>query len=520
MNIVEYLTLMIEANPTTKNNDLAGRLKDDYPEIPFKKSSLIIMLQTIKRGAGDTLQSVKEVDVEEFPIFSVEEISPVDLSNLEEEAAENAHVEIEEKKMKLEEKVSYTYAEGTYQLGDKVYLSGELISKLFVDYPSKGLNLSRTALINKYNLKSFGVDGHSVLRAVQSRLGLYKDSNIIPPHLYDELTPKELETYLEEQLDNVINNPEFIEKKYNNRILMKMRQTINQRSLDSAKMQDTIEELMETFKTINKTITLTTAKGSNGQSAVVTIADMHSGAKVKDVQRTHDFDTDVIRKRLTYIAKDLNECGFANVYIAIMGDVFQGSPYNHIGAGNTIEEQYASQYKVAYELLVEFIENVNNIAAIYAIGGNHDRASSDNRQDQKASMLDILMFSISKVIKTIPIEFHHDTLAFEVDNIVYILQHGHLNYHKKNSADIILDHGDANKFNMILRAHLHSLQVLSNDDRRNYRRVVVPSIYTGEDYSSAGGWSNNAGYTKFVNRQFYDDESKMLSPSMIVDSLA
>lgn len=73
---------------------------------------------------------------------------------------------------------------------------------------------------------------------------------------------------------------------------------------------------------------------------------------------------------------------------------------------------------------------------------------------------------------------------------------------------------------MILRAHLHSLQVLNNDDRRNYRRVVVPSIYTGEDYSSTGGWSNNAGYTKFVNRQLSEENSKMLSPSMMVEPLA
>ena len=406
MNIVEYLSLMIEANPKIKNSVLARRIKEDYPGIPLKKSSLIIMLQTIKRGSADSLKSVKEVDMETYPIFSVDEISPVDLAvkrTLEEMDKEEHSIEIDEKKMKLESKPSYYYSNGFYQLGDEISVSGELISKLFVDYPSKGLSISRTALINKYNLQQFGKDGHHVLRSIQSKLGLYKDSNIIPPHLYKELSASELETYMEEQLDSVINNPEFIEKKYNNRILMQYRASINEQSLNKSMLKDTIEELMETFKVIDKTITLTKTKGSNGENVIVTIADMHSGAKVKGVQRTHDFDSSIIRERLLVIAENLNSCGYSNVHIAIMGDVFQGSPYNHIGAGNTIEEQYADQYKIAYELLVEFIESVNNIAAIYAIGGNHDRASSDNRQDQKASMLDILMFSISKVIKTIPI---------------------------------------------------------------------------------------------------------------------
>ena len=240
------------------------------------------------------------------------------------------------------------------------------------------------------------------------------------------------------------------------------------------------------------------------------------GANVKGVQRTHNFDSKVIAERLAAIASALNEGQYKKVYIGIMGDVFQGSIFNHIGAGNTIAEQYAEQFKTAFELLRDFLEKVNNIEGIYAVGGNHDRASSDNRQDQKSSMLDILMFMFSKIID-VPIKFHHDTISFISDGICYILQHGHLNYHKKNAADIILDHGEPTMFNMILKGHLHSLQVLNNDDRRNYRRVIVPSIYTGEDYSSTGGWSNNAGFVIFET----DNKSKnsYLAPKMIVEAL-
>ena len=199
-----------------------------------------------------------------------------------------------------------------------------------------------------------------------------------------------------------------------------------------------------------------------------------------------------------------------------MGDMFQGSAYNHIGAGNTIAEQYAEQFKLAFELLVDFISNVDNVTGIYAVGGNHDRGSSDNRQDQKSSMLDILVYMLAKIIK-MPIHFHHDTISFVSDGVCYILQHGHFNYHKKTAADIILDHGEPTMFNMILRGHLHSLQVLSNDDRRNYRRVVVPAIYTGEDYSSTGGWSNNAGFTIFETDNKGD--IAQFAPKMIVEPL-
>ena len=517
MNIVDYLKELLTYNEGAKPATIAETLLDVYPNFPYKSGSVKVMLQIIGRDKGHTIAGKRIIDPTLFPMLSenMASVEDVDLSNF---IDEEAGIELEEQAMKLEKSDEpYTYSEGIYTLGKDLTLSGELVSKLFVDYPTKGLSLSRTALMNKYNLKDYGTDGPTVLRTIQHKLGLYKDSNIVPPHMYDELAAAELEKYIEDQIDSVINNPEFIEKKYNSRIMMQYRKVIGEKSLAQSRITDHIAELTETFKQIDQEIYLTKNEAALNGNVVVTLADMHSGAQVKGVQRTHDFDRHVIKARLDNIAKDLNEGGYENVYLAIMGDMFQGSPYNHIGAGNTISEQYAEQFKLAYELLVGFIQKVNNLTGIYAIGGNHDRATSDNREDQKSSMLDILMFTISSVLN-IEIEFHHDTLSFEVDNIVYILQHGHLNYHKKPAADIILDHGDAKKFNMILRGHLHSLQVTNNDDRRNYRRVVVPSIYTGEDYSSTGGWSNNAGFTKFSKSKL-NTEDKMLAPKMVVEPL-
>lgn len=515
MNVIKFLKDFTEMNPDEKSSVLARWIDDNYPDFPFKVSSLERMMQRIKKGEDDFLRSKKDVDLDEFPLVDI--TSGKAIPQEDEEAIEEIDVILEEEEMKLEAGgSSYAYNEGAYLFGDSLHVSGDLISKLFTDYPRKGLNLSRTALINKYELGKLGVDGPTVLRTIQHKLGLYKDSNVIAPHLYTELSSVELDAYIDDQLDTVINNPEYIEKKYNNRVMANYRNVINQASLKEIEYYNKIEEIGKSFSTVKKIITLPKVIKGVSKTCVVTIADMHSGANVKDVQRTHDFDTEVIAKRLEKIAEVLNEAKYESVNIAIMGDVFQGTPYNHVGAGNTIAEQYADQFKVAYELLVTFIESVNNITSIYAVGGNHDRASADNKKDTKSSMIDILMFMLSKTLSN-DIKFHHDTMSFVVDGICYILQHGHFNYHKKGAADIILDHGHIDKFNMIIRGHLHSLQILNNDDRRNYRRIIVPSIYTGEDYSSTGGWSNNSGFVIFETDNNGIDSK--LAPKMIVESL-
>lgn len=515
MNIIKYLEKFSETNKYVKATVLARWINEHYLDFPFSLATTERMIQKIRKEGADSFKSKYDVSEEDMPIVNIRKEDKE--NSVEFDINELEQIEIEEEQMKLEKvDTTYTYKEGIYIFNDTLKLSGELISKLFIDYPRKGLNLSRTALINKYNLGQYGVDGPTVLRTIQHKLGLYKDSNIIAPHLYDELNGDELDAYIDKQLDQVIRNPEYIEKKYNNRVLTQYRNTINKQLLREVDFYNKIEEISKQFKHIPKHIITTHKVVDEEKTCVVTIADAHVGADVKGVQRTHDFDTKVIEKRLEKIAEVVNQGDYSHVYIAIMGDMFQGTPYNHIGAGNTIAEQYAEQFKTAFELLSKFIISVHNIAGIYAVGGNHDRASSDNRQDQKSSILDILVFMLSKVLN-MPIEFHHDTISFIADGVHYILQHGHFNYHKKNAADIILDHGSIDKFNLIIRGHLHSLQVLSNDDRRNYRRIVVPSIYTGEDYSSTGGWSNNAGFVIFET-QNYGKNSK-LAPKMIVEAL-
>ena len=337
MNVIKFLRDFIDLNPTEKSSVLARWLDDNYPDFPFKVSTLERMMQRIKKGDDDFLRSKKDVDLDEFPLVDISTKIEDDMSN---DDINDIEVELEEEEMKLEsEGTSYTYDKGLYIFGDSLKLSGELISSLFTDYPRKGLNLSRTALINKYNLGNYGVDGPTVLRTIQHKLGLYKDSNIVAPHLYTELSTPELDIYIDSQLDSVINNPEYIEKKYNNRVMANYRNVINSASLKEVEFYNKIEEIAKQFTVVTKSIALPKVIVEEQKSCVVTIADMHAGANVKGVQRTHDFDSKVIKKRLNKIAHAINNGGYSHVHLAIMGDMFQGSPYNHIGAGNTIAEQ-------------------------------------------------------------------------------------------------------------------------------------------------------------------------------------
>jgi hypothetical protein len=66
-------------------------------------------------------------------------------------------------------------------------------------------------------------------------------------------------------------------------------------------------------------------------------------------------------------------------------------------------------------------------------------------------------------------------------------------------------YGEQGKFNFVMEGHLHSrIQKLNaktvqnfkiiDDDNKDCRRQVCPSLFTGNTYSEQGGWSTTPGF--------------------------
>ena len=105
------------------------------------------------------------------------------------------------------------------------------------------------------------------------------------------------------------------------------------------------------------------------------------------------------------------------------------------------------------------------------------------------------------------IEFNPIIIKHEVDNICYINTHGHHALSKLNTTDICWKYGNHGKYNLITEGHLHNLKEkkrISNisvikDDSADSRRIICPSIFTGNFYSESLGFSNNSGFLIFNN---------------------
>lgn len=242
-------------------------------------------------------------------------------------------------------------------------------------------------------------------------------------------------------------------------------------------------------------------------TGVVKIADLHLGSYVDNLIRTKDFSIDILAKKLNRAAEEINKRGYKTVHIHILGDLlesFTGLSHKNTWKGLDKAMVGAEAVKLTAKILhKDFLQRINNLGLVKLIAGNHDRVTSDNKEDVQGDAANLVGWGLELI--GYDVEFNPLVLTHEVDGICHILTHGHHSISKKSTQQICWDYGVQGKFNLICEGHLHSIieklsakqinsfQVIK-DDSVDHRRMNCPSFFTGNFYSESLGYTSQSGF--------------------------
>lgn len=259
------------------------------------------------------------------------------------------------------------------------------------------------------------------------------------------------------------------------------------------------------------------AKGAN--VGVAHISDLHLGAWVKGLTKTPDFDLNILKGKLLDAVDTINSFRYAEVHVNCYGDLIESfSGLSHPNSWKEIENGIhgVEAVKLVHQVFTEFfLDRINNIARVNMVGGNHDRVTSNNKEDTKGGVADLVASMLR--LSGYDVTFSPLVVPVEIDGIMYIMLHGDKGVSKRSTTDIICSYGKLKKsviekdeiveksmFNFVLEGHLHSrIQRMSagaldkmkivTDDSIDMRRQVLPSIFTGNSYSEDNNWFSNSG---------------------------
>jgi predicted phosphodiesterase len=197
----------------------------------------------------------------------------------------------------------------------------------------------------------------------------------------------------------------------------------------------------------------------------------------------------------------------------VLGDLIESfSGLNH---PNTFKSLGLDMYgfnvvTLCYEILVKhLIGQINNLASVNLVSGNHDRTSVKSDIDNMGEVVGLLAWLLEREFPQLEVHYNPLVLTREIDGINYVLSHGHHRLSKKDAAKTAFDYGSNDKFNLLLEGHLHTRQTQRTYKRRvieyedfdfvamdemKYRKIKVASLFTGNWYSESLGFASTAGF--------------------------
>jgi len=267
-------------------------------------------------------------------------------------------------------------------------------------------------------------------------------------------------------------------------------------------LKDLIKEGLESVKLTLKI----NATGSNSVG-VVKLADLHLGAYVDNLIRTKNFSIDILANKLYDAATEVNKRGYSIVHIHILGDLiesFTGLSHKNTWKGLDKAMVGAEAVKLVVKILHDnFLSRINNLGDVKVVAGNHDRVTSDNKEDVQGGAANLVCWGLELI--GYRIEFNPLVITHVVDGICHILTHGHHNISKKSTKQLCWDYGVQGMYNLICEGHLHSIIQKLNvnqrdsyqtikDDAVDHRRINCPSFFTGNFFSESLGYTSESGF--------------------------
>lgn len=374
---------------------------------------------------------------------------------------------------------------------DKKYnLPIDVADKMFYDFSRYGANLTALEVRIKHNVSL--PQWHSL----KGRLQLYKESDIFSPETRNGLTDSEYR--------------ELVASKIRERDLFKKRAVIDEynkfhisqatkwRDIANRKtfvVDQIIDELSVWLVDRAETFLIAVNPKAKGGNLTVATADWHYGADTTDKYNTPAFNSEVIDAIVQQLADVINAEEAEEVTLEFHGDYIETwSGLNHPNSWQGIESGVygARAVKGAIEGIFEkLISKVANVTKVVGIAGNHDRGTSNNKEDVMGEIATLAFYFLNRLYGG-RIEFIYDPFCVQDtrDGIRHIMQHGNTLSSKKSEA-MVNDYGDNTIFNLITTGDKHTRGILM--DAWNRRHVQVPSIFTGNFYSTQLGFSSVSG---------------------------
>ena len=278
------------------------------------------------------------------------------------------------------------------------------------------------------------------------------------------------------------------------------------------------EELeRELGKYIPKNIKPLKRRATSGKG-VYLLSDFHLGASVTELIATPDFSFEHVSRMLEEVAEIINSHKNKENYVFLIGDFIESfTGLNHINSWKGLSKGAYGMKGVifAHEILLKhFYSKIENLKYVGFVSGNHDRTTSNRKEDQEGQVAMMMHYLFSKDFKKIKSEWSPLLISKEIDNINYICTHGHQPLSDKEITKIILRYGKQTKYNVVAKGHKHtritkkyySQSVIKfedidyvHSDELEYRGLTVAPLFTGNFYSEALGYTSTAGFTYIQN---------------------
>ena len=383
-------------------------------------------------------------------------------------------------------KISWKYRRGVIEL------TVDELDDIFYQYSKHGLNKSQVQVQNHYGFNALQ------WQSLKRTFDLVKDSDVFSPHSLSLVSDKEAcdmiakkigEKYSPKNMRAVV---EYEDRKQTKKAYEKAIKTAEQTQYERQKFEDGLLEYIVSAKQTTAKRTKLTKDGT----AIVHVCDLHAGAKIEESRNLPAYNYEVLEAKLLDISKDVNGRKPKSVNLVLNGDFIETfTGLNHINSWKNIDEKDGYGMKATVkiiEILTKFISDINNVDMVVLTSGNHDRVTSNNKEDVEGEVVRLIQFVLANTFTEIDFTWTPDVYSMKLDNCGFVFTHGHLALSKKTGETIVNMYGFKELYNLIVMGHLHTRKTLS--DSYTHRVIHAPSIFTGNDYSKGLGYSSQSGY--------------------------
>lgn len=410
----------------------------------------------------------------------------------------------------------YSFANGVYHWkskGQDVSISQELADVLFFEFSKHGMDLSQSEVRLRNNI------GLRDWYSLKNKLQLYKDSDIFSPETRKGYTDEEYRREAANKIHelNAYKKKAVIDEynKYHLNQAKKWRNEAHKNLFNIDVLSNNLSLWLD--KQSHKTHITSKNLTATSDPLVVATADWHFGAGVKSEYIQPEYNPSIISSLIDRLVDSINQEMSEDVTLVLDGDFIESwMGLNHIDSWKSIEAGHIGAQVVSgviEQMLEPLLEGIYNLKRVVAVGGNHDRGTNSNKEDNLAEIASVVFYFLRRFYPNIDFTYDPFCVSKDINNLRFIVQHGYFKapYKGKEAGDsLVNDYGSKDLFNLVLTADKHTRGVLM--DSWNRRHVKIPPMFTGNFYSTSLGFSSvsgclfiyeDEGFPKIIDKSIY-----------------